>query len=169
MFCTKQHRNRNTNINQNFYKIMHALSNYTWAKNSAHTKLGRVCCCFGAMILCVMILPRLSVNWKMCYHALKKFYKQKCELEPSKFMKCKPFRQELPGFSACTPTQNVKLLYSILWMVVAVVNSRYWCIKFIYVKYCYINTEWSLVWNGCRNRFLVCWIAIPLLTLQGGY
>jgi hypothetical protein len=180
MFCTKRHRNRNTNINQNFYKIMHALSNYTWAKNLAHTKLGRVCCCcFGAMILCVMILPRLSVDWKMCYYAIKKFYKQKCELEPSKFMKCKPFRQELPGFSACTPTQNVKLLYSVFWMVVTVVNSRCWCIKFIYVKYCYINTEWSLVWNGCRNRFLVglldcnsffktfhAWTACYLLSLQ---
>jgi hypothetical protein len=61
------------------------------------------------MILSVMILPRLSVNWKVCY-AIKKFYKQKCEQEPGKFMKSKPIRQELPGVSACTPTQNVKLL-----------------------------------------------------------
>jgi hypothetical protein len=76
------------------------------------------------MILSVMILPMLNVNWKVCY-GIKKFYKQKCELEPSKFMKCKPFRQDLPDFSACTPTQNVKFLYSILWMVVTVVNSRY--------------------------------------------
>jgi hypothetical protein len=29
------------------------------------------------------------------------------------------------GFSACTPTQNVKLLYSIFWMVVRIANSRY--------------------------------------------
>jgi hypothetical protein len=72
-----------------------------------------------------------------CY---KDILQAKCGLEPSKFMKCKPFRQDLPGFSACTPTQNVKLLYSILLMVGTVANSRYWCIKFIYVKYCYFNT-----------------------------
>jgi hypothetical protein len=76
------------------------------------------------MILSVMILPRLNVNWSMCYNAVKEFYKQKCKLEPSKFKKCKPFRQDLPGFSACTPTQNVKLLYSVLLMVVTVANSR---------------------------------------------
>jgi hypothetical protein len=77
------------------------------------------------MILSVMVLPRLNVNWKMCYHAVKKSNNQKCELEPGKFMKCKPFRQDLPGVSACTPTQNVKLLYSILWMVVTVAKSRH--------------------------------------------
>jgi hypothetical protein len=58
-----------------------------------------------------MILPRLNMNWLMCYNVIKKFYKQKCDLEPSKFMKWKPFRQDLPGFSACTPTQNVKLFF----------------------------------------------------------
>jgi hypothetical protein len=77
------------------------------------------------MILSVMIRPRLSVTWKMCYNAIKKFYKQKFELEPSKFMKCKPLRQDLSGVSACTHTQNVKFLYCVLWMVVTVANSRY--------------------------------------------
>jgi hypothetical protein len=33
------------------------------------------------MILSVIILPRLNVNWKMCYHAIKKFYEQKCKLD----------------------------------------------------------------------------------------
>jgi hypothetical protein len=42
------------------------------------------------------------VNWKMCYHAIKKFYKQTCELDPRKFAKCRPFRQVLPGFSVCS-------------------------------------------------------------------
>jgi hypothetical protein len=42
---------------------------------------------FGTMILSVIILPRLNVDWMMCYQAIRKFYKQKCELEPNKFCK----------------------------------------------------------------------------------
>jgi 4-amino-4-deoxy-L-arabinose transferase-like glycosyltransferase len=72
-----------------------------------------------------MILPRLNVNWKLCYHAIKKFYKQKCELGPNKFMKCKPFREDLPGFSAHADTEHVKLLFCILWQAVTVALSPY--------------------------------------------
>jgi hypothetical protein len=44
---------------------------------------------FGTMILSVIILLRFSLKWKMCYHAIKKFYKQKCEQDPRKFAKCR--------------------------------------------------------------------------------
>jgi hypothetical protein len=54
----------------------------------------------------MMILPRLNVNGEWCYHAIKKFYKQKYELEPNRFMKCKQFRQDLPGFSVCARTHR---------------------------------------------------------------
>jgi hypothetical protein len=66
------------------------------------------------MILSVIILPRLNVNLKMFYQDIKKFYKQKYEMQPDKCMKCKPFRQDLPGFSMHAHTQcKVIVLYTL--------------------------------------------------------
>jgi hypothetical protein len=78
------------------------------------------------MVLSVIFLPRSSVNWKLCCcHAIKKFYKQKCKLEPIKFAKCVlPCREESElhaGPSSfhcmCAHTPNVKLLFGIIWNV----------------------------------------------------
>jgi hypothetical protein len=38
---------------------------------------------FGTMIFSVIILPELIVNWKICCHAIKKFYVKKSEMNPS--------------------------------------------------------------------------------------
>jgi hypothetical protein len=85
-------------------------------------------------------------------------------------MKFKQLRQALPGFSPPPPphththtytctrvcTQNVKFMFCMLLMVVTIVNSRYWHIEFIYVKYFYVDTVKSLILNGCRRFFFFC-------------
>lgn len=48
----------------------------------------------GTMILAMIILPRLYMKWKVCCHAVKKLYKQKCQMEPDRFAKYRSFREE---------------------------------------------------------------------------
>lgn len=102
-------------------------------------------------------LPRFSVNRKVWYHAIKKIFNQKCELDPRKFAECRPFRQVVPGFNMCSHTnrRSVKLFLCILRKLITVVNSRWLYVKFIYRKI--VLFQYSsiirLVWNACSVVF----------------
>jgi hypothetical protein len=76
------------------------------------------------MILAMIILPMLNMKWKICFHAVKKFYKQKCQLELERSAKYISFREESelrqvpPVFSVAHAHTHTETLY------------RYYCVYF---------------------------------------
>jgi hypothetical protein len=147
MWCSAQNLNGNEghfNRNQNIYKIAYTLGIYMWTKNNLlHYQLGRVLNIFIVEPWAFLWWFCPGWIWTGCYHAIKKFYKQKCELEADSLWNGRHSSRTLQ-VSVCmhthTHTQHVKLLFCILRQAVTVANARCWCIKFIYVKYCYFNT-----------------------------
>jgi hypothetical protein len=85
---------------------------------------------FGTGILSMFILPRLKSNWKMCFHAIKKLYKNIIRVLSRTILRSaghsvreKNFRQVLPFFSINTHTE-IKLLFSVLRRANAIENFK---------------------------------------------
>jgi hypothetical protein len=90
------------------------------------------------MIISVMIVPRLNVNWKLS--CCKEIVEGKLRAGTRQFMKYKPFRQDLPGFSVHAHTQDTLTHTECKVIVLCALEGNNSCELKVHVNCCNFNS-----------------------------